>query len=71
MMHTCPGGCGDQNITSSRFACRTCWYRLPAVLRSAIWRAYQDVGALSAPHRAAMADAHEWYRNNPTKTPAA
>jgi hypothetical protein len=62
-MHQCPGGCGNDRIASNRFACRACWYRLPAQLRAAVWEGYRQQ-PLGEAHRAAMADAREWYRNN-------
>lgn len=44
-------------------ACAPCWRRLPAPLRSAIWRALRqrDAGA----HGQALGAAVDWYRRNP------
>ncbi len=61
--HECPGGCGRQ-VGRHHFACKACWYRLPADLRRPISATYRrDTGA----HLAAMADAVDWYR---TQQPA-
>lgn len=55
--HDCPGGCGRQ-VAQQYFACRTCWFRLPLDLRSAIQVTYKvDPDA----HGEAMVDAMEWY----------
>lgn len=44
------------------FACRPCWYRLPAELRRPITSNYsRDVDA----HFDAMADANDWYQTHP------
>jgi hypothetical protein len=57
-MHDCPGGCGSQ-VPRHLFACKPCWWRLPADLRRPITATHGvDVRA----HRAAMADAMRWYR---------
>lgn len=59
--HVCPGGCGA-TVPNRLFACRPCWYRLPADIRTAInesWKA-RNYGA----HNAAKAEALEWYEIN-------
>ncbi len=58
--HVCPGGCG-RHVTPGRFACRSCWYRLPAAIRTAIWAGYR-AAPLGGAHRAAMADARDFYQ---------
>lgn len=60
--HECPGGCGEQ-VPQARLACRTDWFRLPKAIRAAVWEAYRE-GQFAA-HRAALADAADWYRDNP------
>lgn len=62
--HKCPGGC-DTDVPRARLSCRPCWYRLPVDLRATLNEAYRARGAHTAPHRAALRDAIEWYRNNP------
>jgi hypothetical protein len=59
--HECPGGCRRQ-VPRHRYACRTCWYRLPGDLRTAITDTYRRDPAA---HRTAMLDAGLWYLNNP------
>lgn len=59
--HSCPGGCGTQ-VPRHRFACRACWYRLPAAYRDAIRRNHRRK---TTAHAAAMHDAHAWYEDNP------
>lgn len=63
--HTCPGGCGQANIPHGRLACPADWKRLPVELRTAIWEAYRQRAANPAAHRAAVADAIDWYQRNP------
>lgn len=44
------------------FACQSCWYRLPYMLRQPITQNYRrDFAA----HAAAMQEARDWYRANP------
>jgi hypothetical protein len=62
--HACPGGCGTY-VPRARLSCRPCWYRLPAGLRGALNEAHRTHGAHTAPHRAALSDALDWYRSNP------
>jgi hypothetical protein len=48
-------------VVYRRFACKRCWYRLPEDIRIAIsdaWRTHPQA------HRAAMRQAHQWYREN-------
>lgn len=62
--HGCPGNCG-RRVPHHRFACRSCWYRLPTDLRRPIVAYYQvDPGA----HAEAMVDAIHWYETQPTTT---
>lgn len=58
--HECPGRCGT-SVARARFACPACWRRLPMALRRAITMAHnaREVAA----HRAAMADAMDWLRD--------
>jgi hypothetical protein len=60
--HACPGGCG-QMIRRQLFACRTDWFRLPAVLRLGIRNSYRDK-AWNV-HRSYVRDALDWYKGNP------
>jgi hypothetical protein len=56
--HKCPGGC-RRDVANYKFACLTCWRRLPVELGrpiSASWRV--DPVA----HAVAMTAAREWYR---------
>lgn len=57
--HACPGACGRQ-VGHKRYACRTCWYRLPFDLRNTITGSYRAGDRLG--HRSAMRAAHEWYK---------
>jgi len=58
--HSCPGGCGRQ-VAHQRYACPSCWGRLPADLRRPITATYRRD---QAAHGQAMADARRWYREN-------
>lgn len=61
--HDCPGGCGAP-VPQHKFACFTCWRRLPAPLRRAITRTYNvDHTA----HSRAMVTAMHWYRESETQ----
>jgi hypothetical protein len=63
-VHTCPApGCTVQ-VPRTQFACRGDWRRLPLDLRTAITAGYR-AQPLGGQHRAAMADARDWYRANP------
>jgi hypothetical protein len=58
--HKCPGGC-RRDVANTKFACPTCWRRLPVELAqpiSANWRT--DPFA----HAVAMTAAREWYRTH-------
>jgi len=66
--HDCPGGCG-RPVPRHRFACRSCWHRLPIDLRCPITANYRrDLAA----HAQAMTAARRWYRGQPRngQTPA-
>jgi len=63
--HDCPGGCGTQ-VAYHLFACRSCWRRLPAVLRTPITESWRKKDHRA--HRAAMLDARDWYKANPLLT---
>jgi hypothetical protein len=65
MTHTCPG-CKAPNVPQHQLSCKPCWFRLPAPLRAATNAAYHRRLANPAPHRAALAAAMRWYRENPT-----
>lgn len=58
--HDCPGGCGRQ-VQYHMYACKPCWYRLPAGLRAAIWEGYRS----GSGHMEAMQDAADWYAHHP------
>lgn len=59
--HRCPGGC-RRAVPDQLYACRACWYRLPAAHRQAITSTYRrDVDA----HADAMYDAYLWYVDHP------
>lgn len=60
--HTCPGGC-KKAVPYHLFACRACWFRLPRDLRRPI---LGNHGRDSQAHAEAMADAFQWYAENPT-----
>jgi hypothetical protein len=73
-LHDCPGECGRQ-VAQSKLACPACWWRLPRNLAAVVTRTYYarlrnptDNTRTSA-HRAAVADATQWYRDNPTTIP--
>lgn len=59
MTHACPAGCGRM-ISAEKFACSKDWYRLPVVLRAAVWAGYR-AGPGGEQHQAAMEDAIDWY----------
>lgn len=60
-VHQCPGGCGA-HVPHHHFACPTCWARLPIDLQTPITDNYRhDLTA----HAAAMAEARQWYGQNP------
>jgi hypothetical protein len=63
--HTCPGECGITNVPFSRFACRNCWWKLPAEIRVRINITYRARGSADGrrAHAQALADGHRWYRN--------
>lgn len=47
------------------FACRVDWWLLPKDVRDAIWAGYRNQADGGAAHRAAMATAFRFYRDNP------
>jgi hypothetical protein len=59
--HACPG-CGKRQVPRHQLSCRPCWYRLPRDLRDRINDAYRRD---RTEHMYAIADAAEWYRQNP------
>lgn len=67
MSHTCPRPECDLDVSDDMFACRPDWYALPKIIRDEIWGTW--LGGDEASHLAAMADAVEWYRENPPKNP--
>lgn len=62
--HPCPGGCGAR-IIHKRLACTACWMRLPKPLRGEIVDSYYRQRDDPARHRDAIAEAAQWYRDNP------
>lgn len=58
--HTCPGRCGRQ-VPPAFYACRTCWFRLPSELRSAII-ATQHLNSIHPKRLRALNDAGQWLR---------
>jgi hypothetical protein len=52
--HKCPAPGCDADVPSTMFACRPHWRSLPKPIRDEVWRAYQEDGALSEAHMAAM-----------------
>lgn len=64
--HTCPGGCGRQ-VRADLFACKRDWFRLPSVLRAAIWTAYR--AGDGAAHAEALAEALRWFGENEPRPP--
>lgn len=69
MSHQCPRPECPRTVPDDLFACRGDWYALPRAIRDDIWRGYLD--GQTADHAQAMADAIEWYREHPPKTPRA
>lgn len=61
-IHQCPGGC-SRRISNERFACRSCWYRLPCYLRNLITQAYRR-GTHHADNMP-MAKATIWHKHHP------
>jgi hypothetical protein len=56
--HRCPGAGCSAEVPADRLACPRHWYALPAPLRAAIWRAWDNgAGAGSPAHTAAIAAA--------------
>lgn len=68
-IHECPGGCG-RSVGQHLLACRQDWYRLPTHLQRAISEAYARVrrnradAAAALAHRAVVAEALAWFREN-------
>jgi hypothetical protein len=77
--HRCPGLCTPLSLVPrALFACRPCWWRLPAVLRNNINNTFEArkratgaaAHAARLAHAGAMGDAMRWYRDNkPEATP--
>lgn len=63
----CPS-CRAVEVPRHRFACRPCWFRLPADLRREITANYRRNPAV---HLQAIRDGLRWYRDNPMVTPPA
>jgi len=65
--HAC-GGCGTR-ISSALFACRSCWPRLPAGLRTQILRSWgrrqHGTEGAAAEHETAKAYASAWFARHP------
>lgn len=62
--HGCPGDCGAM-VPRHQLSCKPCWFRLPSPLRNAVNNAYRHRASNPTPHRAALAAAMRWYRENP------
>jgi hypothetical protein len=66
MSHQCPRPeCSRTVEDDQQFACRGDWYALPKTHRDAIWNAFRSGDGMG--HIQAMADAIEWYRDNPPR----
>lgn len=63
--HTCPGGCGAA-VPKHLFACKPCWFRLPAEMRRPI---IDNFRRDDLAHIRAMGDAFDWYADNPRTAP--
>jgi hypothetical protein len=61
--HECPGGCGAR-VERHRYACRPCWYRLPAPHRDAIRRNRRH----NEGHALALHAASIWFAEHPLST---
>lgn len=56
--HTCPAAGCTVSVQSDMLMCRKHWFMVPKVLRSRVWRAWDNGnGAWSQEHRAACAAA--------------
>lgn len=62
--HGCPGDCGAK-VPRHMLACRPCWFRLPADLRTAVTAAYRHRRSSPTAYREALAGALQWFRANP------
>jgi hypothetical protein len=60
-VHTCPGGCG-RTVNPGWFACRQCWFRLPAGIRSDYATGQRRS---RQKYNVAVAAAHAWYTTHP------
>lgn len=69
MKHKCPGRWCTAQVSQAQLACRSCWYQLPAKLRTALNDAYRNRHNDPHEHRRALADALDWYRANPVRIP--
>lgn len=66
-LHACPGACGTQ-VPQHHLACRPCWHRLPAELRDRVNTSYRWRRRDPILHRNAIAEAAQWFRDNPRET---
>lgn len=58
--HDCPGGCGAQ-VPQHHLACKSCWWRLPAVLRDDVNAGWRKRRTNPSAHRRALHAAFMWY----------
>jgi len=63
--HPCPGQCG-QTVAHDKLACRRCWFRLPTNIRQWVSAAWLHRARDPRSHRAALAAASKWYRDQTT-----
>jgi hypothetical protein len=61
--HGCPG-CGEM-VPRRLLSCRICWARLPEPLRDKVNHAYRMRQSAPLAHLRAIAEASQWYRDNP------
>lgn len=61
--HGCPG-CGEM-VPRRLLSCRICWARLPEPLRDKVNHAYKMRQSAPLTHLRAIAEASQWYRDNP------
>ncbi|MCU1614530.1 MAG: hypothetical protein JWO98_2070 [Frankiales bacterium] len=65
--HECPGGCGRRDVALEKFACPSCWFRLPRTLKKGITQTYR---LDRAQHAEAMRAAIDWYAAHRPAEPA-
>jgi hypothetical protein len=63
--HECPAPWCDRRVARTMFACPLDWRYLPRDLQRAIWDGWHNESDGGASHRAAMANAIQFYRDNP------